>query len=165
MNENGSGETQGVVEEQKDSHGRRGTIILDQYQPESPAESIVATQLDEIVVALGRKEDRNQRPVVLHRRQGYSPLSPSERRSWLQLCKGQDGTSNLDKSQPIDTEETIVATQLVGTVEVEKESGGSPSRTSGAPQEPGVFPTPSRGYERRDPPEQCSVHGKKVCKT
>ena len=74
MNENGSGETQGVVEEHKDSHDRSGTIILDQYQPESPAESIVATQLDEIVVALGRKEDRNQRPVVLHRRQGYSPL-------------------------------------------------------------------------------------------
>ena len=62
----------------------------------------------------------------------------------------QDGTSNLDKSKPIDTEETIVATQLVGTVEVEKESGG-------APQESGVFPTPSRGYEGRDPPEQRSL--------
>ena len=70
---------------------------------------------------------------------------------------GQDGTSNLDKSKPIDTEETNVATQLVGTVEVEKESGRSPSRTSGAPQEIGVFPTPSRGYERMDPPEQCSM--------
>ena len=98
MNENGSGETQGVVEEHKDSHGRSGTIILDQYQPESPAESIVATQLDEIVVALGRKEDRNQRPVVLHRRQGYSPLSPSERRSWLQLCKEGSTRAMLSES-------------------------------------------------------------------
>ena len=43
---------------------------------------------------------------------------------------GQDGTSNLDKSKPINTEETIVATQLDEIVEVEKESGGSPSRTA-----------------------------------
>ena len=74
-------EAQGIVEERKDDLTLYRTGHLDGTQREISDDTVVATQLDEIVVALGRKEGRNQRPVVLHRRQGYSPRRLNEHQS------------------------------------------------------------------------------------
>ena len=95
---NDMNQVQGGVEEHKDDLTLYRTGHLDGTQREISDDTVVSTQLDEIVVALGRKEGRNQRPVVLHRRQGYSPLSPSERRSWLQLCKEGSTRAMLSES-------------------------------------------------------------------
>ena len=94
MNENGSGETQGVVEEQKDSHGRRGTIILDQYQPESPAESIVATQLDEIVVALGEERGSQSKTSGTPQKTGVFPTQSQRASELAQAMQGGIHQSN-----------------------------------------------------------------------
>ena len=48
----------------------------------------------------------------------------------------------MEESQPVDTEETIVATRLDGIVAVEEEGGGSLSSTIGSLREGGVHPTP-----------------------
>ena len=77
----GGVEAQCVVEEHKDDLTLYRTGHLDGTQREISDDTVVATQLDEIVVALGRKEGRNQRPVVLHRRQGYSPRRLNEHQS------------------------------------------------------------------------------------
>ena len=56
------------------------------------------------------------------------------------MAQGQGGASHLDESQPVNSEETIVATQLDGVVVVEEEGGGSSSSTSGSLRKPGVRP-------------------------
>ena len=71
---------------------------------------------------------------------------------------GRDGTSSLNESQPDDLDESIVATQLDGVVVAEGEERGSPSRTSGVPQGPGVFPMQSKRASELAKAMQGGIH-------